>query len=291
MKVKKAVIPVAGLGTRFLPFTKAVAKEMLPILNVPVIQYIVEELAESGIEEILMITNRGKNEIEDHFDENFELFYNLKRDKKYELLEEMRKISNLCKITFIRQKQTKGLGHAVLQAENFVKKEPFALLYGDELVYSKNKPAMKQVIEKFEEVGKSIIGCKKVEKIDISKYGCVEGKEVGKSLYRIISLEEKPNVENAKSDIAIMGRHVLMPEIFSYLKDIRPGVNGEIQLTDAMNDFSRDDDMYAYIFEGKRYDTGNLYGYLEASVEYGLRDKNVGKRFRNYLKNLNLDDF
>lgn len=286
MKVRKAVIPVAGFGTRFLPYTKSSPKEMLPIVDTPTLQLLIEELSESGIEQVLLITGRNKHSIEDHFDDNIELFDNLKENGNIELLEKMKKISKLCEISYIRQKEMKGLGHAILKAKNFVQDEPFAMMLGDELVFNKRTSAIKQVIDKFNQTNASIIGCKKVGRKDVDKYGIVEGKKLSDDLYKVIDMEEKPSIESAKSDIAILGRHVLKPEIFSYLENTKPGKNNEIQLTDAMRDYAKDLDMYAFIFEGKRYDTGNKFGYMQAVVEYALRDSEIGEEFKDYLKKL-----
>ncbi|HCX03498.1 MAG TPA: UTP--glucose-1-phosphate uridylyltransferase [Clostridiales bacterium] len=285
MKVKKAVIPAAGLGTRFLPSTKAQPKEMLNIFDKPSIQYIVEEAVEAGIEDILIILGRNKKSIEDHFDKSYELEDKLKSKGKKELLEGVEKISNLGNIHYIRQKEPLGLGHAIYCAKAFVGNEPFAVMLGDDIVKSK-KPCIKQLIEKYEEYNSTIIGVQEVEKSQVDKYGIVKGEKINERLYKVEDLVEKPKVKEAPSNIAILGRYVISPEIFPILQHTKPGAGNEIQLTDGLKELARRRNVYSYVFEGKRYDVGNKLGFLEATVEFALDDKELGSTFKKYLKNL-----
>lgn len=286
MKVRKAVIPVAGLGTRFLPFTKAVPKEMLPLVDTPAIQVIVEEAVKAGIEDILFITNRGKTVIEDHFDRAVELELALEKNGKVKELKQVNYLTNLANIFYVRQKETKGLGHAILCAKDFVGDEPFAILLGDDVVYNEEKPAIGQLIERYEKYDKSILGCQEVAIESINKYGSLAGEKVDEGVYKVDYLIEKPDIDKAPSNVAVLGRHVLKADIFDYLEKTKPGYGGEIQLTDAMDRMAKDMDVYGYIFKGKRYDTGDKLGYLKAVVEYALRDENLGKDFGNYLNDL-----
>ncbi|MDW7668319.1 MAG: UTP--glucose-1-phosphate uridylyltransferase GalU [Bacillota bacterium] len=285
MKVKKAVIPAAGLGTRFLPSTKAQPKEMLNIFDKPSIQYIVEEVVNAGIEDILIILGRNKKSIEDHFDKSYELEDKLKDKGNKKLLEGIEKISNLGNIHYIRQKEPLGLGHAIYCAKSFVGKEPFAVMLGDDIVKSK-KPCIKQLIEKYEEYDSTIIGVQEVDKKEVNKYGIVKGAKLSDRLYRVEDLVEKPKVEESPSNIAILGRYVISPAIFDILKNTKPGAGNEIQLTDGLKELSKHEDVYSYIFEGKRYDVGNKLGFLQATVEFALEDKELGNAFREYLKNI-----
>lgn len=286
MSITKAIIPAAGHGTRFLPYTKAVAKEMLPIVDKPVLQLIVEEIVSSGIKEILIITGRNKQNIENHFDKVYELEHLLKETGKIEDLKIVNDITEMANIHYIRQKEAKGLGHAVLCAKTFVKNEPFAVLLGDDLVYTQNKPCLKQLIDCYDKTGKTVLGVQKVNKNDVSKYGIVTpGKTEGR-MHEVLSLVEKPDIDKAPSNIAVLGRYVISPDIFTYLKTQTPGAGGEIQLTDSLMRLAKDQGMVAYEFEGRRYDTGNKQGYLEATVEYALRDNKLNKDFKNYLQNL-----
>lgn len=289
MKIKKAVIPVAGYGTRFLPFTKSTPKELIPIVDTPVLQILVEEIIDCGITEILLITNRGKNQIADHFDYNYELFDVLEKSGKNEEVNRLKKITDSCSITTIRQVETKGLGHAILKAENFVNGEDFAMLLGDELVFNKKQSALKQTIKAYERFDVSVIAARRVAGKDVNKYGIIEGVEIDDHNYEIKSLYEKPNEEEAKSDIAIMGRNILKPEIFDCLKQVKPGVNGEIQMTDAYRKYVQNNRMIAHLFEGKRYDTGNKEGFIKATVEYALRDKEINQSVFEYLKEVVLN--
>jgi len=283
LKIRKAVIPAAGLGTRFLPATKAQPKEMLPIVDKPTLQYIIEEAVASGIEEILIITGRNKKSIEDHFDKSVELELELKSKGKEDLLEEVRKIDNLANIMYIRQKEPKGLGHAVLCAKSFIGDEPFAVLLGDDIVYS-DKPCLKQMIEVFDEVGTSVLGVQKVAHENVNKYGIVDGGMVSDRIYEVKGLVEKPDPVDAPSNVAVLGRYIITPEIFSILENTVPGKGGEIQLTDALKELAKKQKMYAYNFIGKRYDVGDKLGFLEATVEFALRREDLGNQFYEYLK-------
>ena len=282
MKVKKAIIPAAGLGTRFLPATKAQPKEMLPIVDKPTLQYIIEEAVNSGIEEILIITGRNKKSIEDHFDKSVELELELESKGKDDLLKEIREISDMANIHFIRQKEPRGLGHAIHCAKTFIGNEPFAVLLGDDIVYSE-KPCLKQMIEAYDEYKTTILGVQEVPKDDVSKYGIVQGLHIEDRIYKVKSLIEKPAPEEAPSNIAILGRYIINPAIFEILEHTQPGKNGEIQLTDALKELSQIEAMYAYNFEGRRYDVGDKEGFLEATVEYALRREDLKEEFMKYL--------
>lgn len=285
MRVRKAIIPAAGLGTRFLPATKAQAKEMLPIVDKPTLQYIIEEAVESGIEEILIITGRNKKSIEDHFDVSVELELELEKKGKDDLLEEVRKISEMANIYYIRQKEPKGLGHAVSCAKSFIGDEPFAVLLGDDIVYAK-KPCLKQMIDAYDEYKTSILGVQEVPKEDVSKYGIVKGKHIEGKVYKVKDLVEKPSPEEAPSNIAILGRYIVNPAIFEILENTKPGKGGEIQLTDALKELASREAMYAYNFDGRRYDVGDKQGFLEANIEYALRREDLKDELSNYLKKL-----
>lgn len=282
MKVKKAIIPAAGLGTRFLPATKAQPKEMLPIVDKPTIQYIVEEAIASGIEDILIITGRNKRSIEDHFDKSLELEMELKKKNNQHLLHLVEDLSNLANIHYIRQKEPKGLGHAIYCARTFVGNEPFAVLLGDDIVHSR-RPCLSQLMDVFDDKRCSIIGVQQVNWADVSKYGIVDCIKVEDNLFKVNTMVEKPNIDNAPSNIAIMGRYIITPEIFDILENTPPGTGGEIQLTDGLKELARLQDMYAYNFEGKRYDVGNKLGFLEATVEFALMREDLGEEFKNYL--------
>jgi len=285
MTVRKAIIPAAGLGTRFLPATKAQPKEMLPIVDKPTLQYIIEEAVESGIEEILIITGRNKKSIEDHFDKSVELELELEAKGKQELLEEVRKISNMVNIHYIRQKEPKGLGHAIYCAKSFIGNEPCAVLLGDDIVYSE-KPCLKQLIEVYEYYNSSVLGVQQIEQKDVHKYGIVDGQKIDTTVSRVNRLVEKPKTEEAPSNIAILGRYIITPAIFDILENTQPGANGEIQLTDALNQLSRTEAVYAYEFSGRRYDVGDKLGFLEATVEYALRRDELREPFLNYLNSI-----
>ncbi len=287
MKIKKAVIPAAGLGTRFLPATKAIPKEMLPIVDKPTIQYIVEEVIASGIEDVLIITGRNKGSIEEHFDRAVELEDNLEKTNKEELLEEVRKISKMINIHTVRQKNPLGLGHAVYCAKSFVGNEPFAVLLGDDIVDSK-KPCLKQMMEMYEEYKSTILGVQPVAWENVNKYGIVSGDKISSSMYSVKDLVEKPSMDNAPTNIAILGRYIITPTIFEILENTSRGVGGEIQLTDALKDLCNIEDVFAYIFEGRRYDVGSKIGFLEATVDFALKRDGLKDDFRKYLNNLNL---
>jgi UTP--glucose-1-phosphate uridylyltransferase len=282
MKVRKAIIPAAGLGTRFLPATKAQPKEMLPIVDKPTLQYIIEEAVESGIEEILIITGRNKKSIEDHFDRSVELELELETKGKHELLEEVKKISDMVNIHYIRQKEPKGLGHAIYCAKSFIGNEPFAVLLGDDIVYSE-KPCLKQMIGAYDEYKTSVLGVQEVLQEDVCKYGIVDGKQIDGRVYTVKGLVEKPAIEDAPSNIAILGRYIINPAIFEILEHTQPGRGGEIQLTDALKELAQKEAMYAYNFEGRRYDVGDKQGFLEATVEFALRREDLREEFLNYL--------
>ncbi|MBI0578265.1 UTP--glucose-1-phosphate uridylyltransferase GalU [Neobacillus cucumis] len=283
MKVRKAIIPAAGLGTRFLPATKAQPKEMLPIVDKPTLQYIIEEAVASGIEEILIITGRNKKSIEDHFDKSVELELELEARGKFDLLAEVRRISEMVNIHYIRQKEPKGLGHAIYCAKSFIGNEPFAVLLGDDIVYSE-KPCLKQMIEKYEEYKTTILGVQEVAAEDTDKYGIIEGKEIEERIYKVKGLVEKPASDSAPSNIAILGRYIINPAIFELLEKTKPGKGGEIQLTDALKELAQKEAMYAYVFEGKRYDVGDKQGFLQATVEFALRRDDLREEFLKYLK-------
>lgn len=282
MKVKKAIIPAAGLGTRFLPATKAQPKEMLPIVDKPTIQYIIEEAVASGIEEILIITGRNKKCIEDHFDKSIELELELEKSGKQELLELVRDISDMVDIHYIRQKEPRGLGHAIHCAKTFVGNEPFAVLLGDDVVDSET-PCLKQLIDCFSEYNTTILGVQTVPKENVSKYGIVDGLHIENRVYKVKDLIEKPAIDEAPSNVAILGRYIITPEIFNILENTKPGKGGEIQLTDALKTLIGQEAMYAYNFEGKRYDVGDKLGFLQATIEFALKKEELRDDFISYL--------
>lgn len=283
--VKKAIIPAAGLGTRFLPATKAQPKEMLPIVDKPTLQYIIEEAVQSGIEEILIITGRNKKSIEDHFDKSVELELELEAKGKVELLNEVRKISEMVNIHYIRQKEPRGLGHAIYCAKSFIGNEPFAVLLGDDIVYSE-KPCLKQMIEAYEEYKTSILGVQEVIQADVNKYGIIDGIHIEDRIYKVKGLVEKPKIEEAPSNVAILGRYIISAGIFDVLKETKPGMGGEIQLTDALRELAQKEAVYAYHFEGRRYDVGDKLGFLQATVEFALRREDIRKDFYDYLSTI-----
>jgi UTP--glucose-1-phosphate uridylyltransferase len=285
MRIRKAIIPAAGLGTRFLPATKALPKEMLPIVDKPTIQYIVEEAVASGIEDIIIISGRGKRSIEDHFDQSYELEDALLKKNKQLLFDEVQKISSLANIHYIRQKEPKGLGHAIYCAKSFVGNEPFAVLLGDDIVKS-TKPCLKQLIEVFNRYHSSIVAVQQVLEDDVSKYGIIKpkGSEIDKNVINIEALVEKPKREDAPSRFAIMGRYVLRPEIFDILKDLPPDKSGEIQLTDAINKMNQSQAVYAYQFHGRRYDIGNKMGFIQATIDFALQRQDLRDEVIRYLK-------
>ena len=285
MKVRKAIIPAAGLGTRFLPATKAQPKEMLPIVDKPTIQYIIEEAIASGIEDILIITGRGKRAIEDHFDRSLELEEELRKRGQEELLNQVRQIAELANIHYIRQKEAKGLGHAIHCAKAFIGQEPFAVLLGDDVVDARI-PCLKQMMDIYEEYRTTILGVQHVAPEAVSKYGIIEGRQVDERVFKVKTLVEKPDQENAPSDIAILGRYIITPAIFHFLEKAKPGKNGEIQLTDSLCELAKAEPMYAYDFIGRRYDVGNKLGFLEATVEYALKREDLKAEFEAYLRSV-----
>jgi UTP--glucose-1-phosphate uridylyltransferase len=291
MNIRKAVIPAAGLGTRFLPATKAQPKEMIPIVDKPTIQYIVEEAIHSGIEDIIIITGRSKGSIEDHFDMSYELEKTLEEKQHYDLLKIAQDVSNIANIHFIRQKEPKGLGHAVLVAKKFIGDEPFAVMLGDDVVISKT-PCLKQLMDTYEKYNASILGVQKVDWKEVSKYGIVDGPGVEDRIYQVKKMIEKPNQDVAPSNIAILGRYIITPRIFHYLENQTPGAGGEIQLTDALEKLAQEEAMYAYDFKGKRYDVGNKMGFLSATVEFALRRDDLKDEMKAYLEDLmnNMND-
>ena len=288
-KVTKAVIPAAGLGTRFLPFTKSIPKEMLPIVDKPTIQYIIEEIVDSGIKDILIINGRNKVVMVNHFDNVPELEFHLKQTGKEEELRIIEDISNMANIFTIRQKEAKGLGHAVLCAKEFVGDEPFAVVLGDDVVYNADKPALRQMLDVYDRFGKSVIGVQQVPRQETHKYGIISKTDVESNIYKITDMVEKPPVDEAPSNLAVLGRYIITPEIFGILEHTGKGAGGEIQLTDALKELCGNDDVYACDFEGRRYDIGNKEGFLEATVEYGLRRPELSEAFREYLKSLDAD--
>ncbi|MCS7201342.1 MAG: UTP--glucose-1-phosphate uridylyltransferase GalU [Dictyoglomus sp.] len=290
MGIRKAVFPAAGLGTRFLPATKAQPKEMLPVVDKPIIQYGVEEAVNSGLEEIVIVTGRNKRAIEDHFDISFELEYFLQKKGELELLKQVRRISELATVYYIRQKEPLGLGHAILVTKEIVKDEPFAVVLSDDLIVS-DVPCLKQMISIYERYKCSVIAVERVAEEEVKNYGIIAGKELENGLYQITDLIEKPSLEEAPSNLAIVGRYILTPEIFNMLEKVKPGRGGEIQLTDGLKLLLEREAIYAYEFKGKRYDTGNKLGFLIASVELALKREDIGKIFKEYLKNLNLEEF
>ncbi len=285
MKVRKAIIPAAGLGTRFLPATKAQPKEMLPIVDKPTIQFIVEEAIKSGIEEILIVTGRSKRAIEDHFDKSLELEQELLKKGNCELLDMVQDISNMVNIHYIRQKEPRGLGHAIYCAKAFIGNEPFAVLLGDDIVDS-SEPCLQQLINVFNDYNSTVIGVQPVDWENVQEYGIINCSSLGDRLYRVNQLVEKPERAKAPSNIAILGRYIITPDIFEYLEKTVPGKGGEIQLTDALNSLVAHQEMYAYNFTGKRYDVGNKLGFLEATVEFALKRDDLKEDFGKYLRSI-----
>ena len=285
-KIRKAIIPAAGLGTRFLPATKAQPKEMLPIVDKPTLQYIIEEAIESGIEEILIITGRNKKSIEDHFDRSVELELELEHKGKVEMLEMVKSISNMVDIHFIRQKEPKGLGHAIYCAKSFVGNEPFAVMLGDDIVYNEGKPCLRQLMDCYDEYKTSVLGIQTVPDGDVDKYGIVDGLKIEGNVTKVKGLVEKPSVDEAPGNMAILGRYIITPSIFEILERTKPGKGGEIQLTDALLELMSEEAIYAYNFEGRRYDVGDKLGFLEATVEYVLRKPELKDAFIEYLKSI-----
>ncbi|HLO07339.1 MAG TPA: UTP--glucose-1-phosphate uridylyltransferase GalU [Terriglobales bacterium] len=289
-KVRKAVFPAAGLGTRFLPATKAMPKEMLPLVDKPIIQYGVEEAVASGCDQIIIITGRGKQAIEDHFDVSYELEKMLEERGKTDLLQIVRQISDLIHIAYVRQKEALGLGHAVLTARELVGDEPFAVLLADDVIDAE-VPCLKQMMEVFDKMQCSVLATQVVEGPGISAYGVLEAKPVPGSngkLYEVMNLVEKPRPEEAPSNLAVIGRYILTPTVFETLSDIKAGAGGELQLTDGLKQLLKKEKIYGYVFEGKRHDTGDKLGFLKATVEFALKRADLGGPLRQYLKSLNL---
>lgn len=290
MEIRKAVLPVAGLGTRFLPATKAQPKEMLPVVDKPLVQYAVEEVAASDIPLVIFVTGRGKNAIEDHFDVSFELEHELVGRGKEELRKQMRAITRLLQIVYLRQKQPKGLGHAILMTRELVGDEPFAVLLSDDIIDSR-VPCLKQMMAVFERYGTSVVAVQKVARESVASYGIIRARPVadkhwGGRLFRIDDMVEKPRPEKALSNLAIIGRYILTPGIFPELAATRRGAGGEIQLTDALRRLLDKEPVYGYVFEGTRYDAGSKLGFLQATVEMALKRPDLGKKFRHYLRSL-----
>ena len=288
-KIRKAVFPAAGLGTRFLPATKASPKEMLPLVDKPLIQYVVEEAVAAGVESIIIVTGRGKSAIEDHFDISFELENMLRERGKGELVEEARSVSELARISYVRQKQALGLGHAILQAKDFVEGEPFAVMLADDIVDAR-VPALRQMLDIYEETGAPVLGTMSVAGEAISRFGVLDAEEIRPGVFRVRDMVEKPPFEEAPSDLAIIGRYILTPDIFAEIENTKPGAGGEIQITDAMRALLRKRDFYAVRFEGTRHDAGDKLGFLIATVEFALKRPDLGPRFREYLRSLKLDE-
>lgn len=288
MNVRKAIIPAAGLGTRFLPVTKAQPKEMLAIVDKPTIQYIIEEAVSSGIQDIIIVTGRNKRSIEDHFDRSIELELELEKSGKQELLEMVRDISDMANIHYIRQKEPRGLGHAILTARHFIGNEPFAVLLGDDVVVSK-KPCLAQMIDVYNEYRTSVIGVQRVAHEVVNKYGIVDCKAIDERVYKVKDLVEKPPIDKAPSDMAILGRYIITPRIFEYLATQDEGAGGEIQLTDALRRMAKDEAMYVYDFKGHRYDVGTKCGFIQANIEFSLRNPETKDEMLTYIKDLSND--
>lgn len=285
MKIRKAIIPIAGKGTRFLPATKEIAKEIIPIINVPMIHYIVQEACEAGIEQVIFVTASGKFAVEDYFDRNQELEAFLERNNKMKELELIRKIGSMVDVTSVRQKEQLGLGHAVLCAKNMIGDEPFAILLGDDIVINKD-PAIKQLMDvSLVNNGAPVIGVMEVPKNETNKYGIVKGDIVNEKTIRMTGMVEKPKPEDAPTNLATPGRYILTPEIFSILEKIPRGAGNEYQLTDAINVLCQERDVFAYRFEGERYDTGNVHGYLDATIDFALKDPEIRDKFLASFKN------
>lgn len=281
-KVRKAIIPAAGLGTRFLPATKAQPKEMLPIVDKPTIQYIIEEAVASGIEDIIVVTGRNKRSIEDHFDRSIELELELSRSGKEETLQMVREISDMTNLHYIRQKEPRGLGHAILAASHFIGDEPFAVLLGDDVVVSKT-PCLRQMLDIYDEYQTSILGVQTVAHDQVSKYGIVDGHQVDDRIYKVDDMVEKPEQDDAPTDVAVLGRYIITPQIFPLLETQDAGKGGEIQLTDALRRLAKEQPMYAYDFLGHRYDVGTKTGFIQANVEFALRDAALKDEMEQYL--------
>jgi UTP--glucose-1-phosphate uridylyltransferase len=287
-KITKAILPVAGFGTRFLPVTKALPKEMLPIVDKPIIQYLVEEAVKAGITEIIFVTGRGKRSIEDHFDDSFELEYNLVEKHKHELLKEIYNISRLAKFAYVRQPKPRGDGHAISCARHLVGNEPCAILFGDDIIDSK-VPCIKQLMDVYEKYGDPVVALQKVPKADVYRYGVVKGIEIEPKTHQLQDIVEKPKVEDAPSDLTIVGKYIITKDVFDALENITPGADGEIRLADALKAvLMKDKPVYGLEFEGKRYDCGSKMGLLKANVDFALKHPELNGKFREYLKGMEL---
>lgn len=286
MSIKKAVIPAAGFGTRFLPATKSQPKEMLPIVDTPTIQYVVEEAVDSGITDILMIIGKGKRAIEEYFDKSYELEQQLIESNKLDDLEKIQEITRLANIHFVWQKELNGLGDAIRYARHHVNNEPFAILLGDTLIEGQGEPITLQLMKIFEKYNRSVVALEEVDKNLVSRYGVIGGREVQPDVYKVETFVEKPAVDKAPSNLAIASRYIFTPEIFGYLDRVRPGLNNEVQLTDAMQMMLQEHDMYGLRFNGKRYDIGSKIDFLKTNVIYGLKREDLGEEFREWLKDL-----
>ncbi len=285
MKIRKAVIPAAGLGTRFLPATKAVPKELLPIVDTPTIQYIVKEAVDSGIEDVIFVTGRGKNAILDHFDSYPELEEKLDREGKHELAETLREVSTMVKVVSVRQPEPRGLGHAVMCAKDLIGDEPFLVLLGDDLVDS-TVPCSRQMMDVFATHGKSVVALMRVADEDVPRFGICGGHAIQDRVYNLDVMVEKPSLSEAPSNLAIVGRYILKPSIFRYLEEQKPGKGGEIQLTDAMERMMKVEGFTGYEFEGQRYDAGDKFGFIQAGIAYGLKRRDIAPRLKAYMKEL-----
>jgi UTP--glucose-1-phosphate uridylyltransferase len=284
-RIRKAVIPAAGLGTRFLPATKAQPKEMLPIVDKPAIQHVVEEAVRAGLRDILIITGRGKRSLEDHFDRSFELEYYLEAAGKFDLLKQMQAIAEMADIHYVRQGDPRGLGHAVSVARQHVGDEPFAVMLGDDLM-AESSHVLDEMLAVHERYGRSVVALKEVSRREISSYGCVRPEEIDEGLVRVLDIVEKPKPEDAPSTLAVMGRYIFTPEVFDALDRVKPGAGGEIQLTDAMALLLKDQTIYGYVFEHGRYDVGDKFDYLRATVEMAIDREDLGPQFRTFLAEL-----
>ncbi len=286
-KIKKAIMPVAGFGTRFLPVTKAQPKEMLPIVDKPIIQYLVEEAVAAGIEEIIFVTGRGKRAIEDHFDYSFELEHTLVEKNKLDLLKEIYKLPTLAKYAFVRQPKPLGDGDAIMKTRHLIGDEPVAVIFGDDIVDSE-KPCIGQLMDVFDKFGNSVVALEKVAKEEVSKFGVVDPQKIGERTYEIKRIVEKPSIAEAPSDLTIVGKYIITPDVFDELEKIKPGKDGEIRLADALGNLIKRKAVYGYEFEGRRYDCGSKLGFLKATVDFALKHKELNGKFRDYLKSLNL---
>ncbi len=283
--IKKALFPAGGLGTRFLPATKAQPKEMLPIIDKPLIQYGIEEVLSAGIENIIIVTSKGKNAIEDYFDYNKELEIFLQEKKNFEALREIQRISDLINIFYVRQKMPLGLGHAVLTSKEIIGEEPFAVILADDVIDSE-VPCIKQLMEIYNKFGSNVVSLEKVPMEDTKSYGIIKGKRIAERIYEIEDMVEKPDPSSAPSDLAIIGRYILTPTIFKTLSKTPPGAKGEIQLTDAIRALIPEEKVYGYLFEGKRYDAGDKFGFIKATIELSLKREDIGDKVKNYLLSL-----